>query len=150
MKELGVELVEQPLAKDNWEGMKVLYQDIACPYMLMNPVCMKRMWKNARIIFMVSISNYQMRRYHACIKNDRKSKRIGLKVMVGCMNESTIGSAAIAHLLPLIDEVDMDGPLLLGEDLATGITYDYGKIQTTDEYGLGIKYTGPFKKHSWH
>jgi hypothetical protein len=36
------------------------------------------------------------------------------------MNESTLGSAAIAHLIPLIDYVDADGPLLLEEDIATG------------------------------
>ena len=58
------------------------------------------------------------------------------------MNESTVGSAAIAHLLPLIDHVDMDGPLLLGEDVATGIKYDYGKISYSDQPGLGIQFTG--------
>jgi hypothetical protein len=62
------------------------------------------------------------------------------------MNESTIGSAAIAHLLPLIDHGDMDGPLLLEEDLATGIEYDYGKIIYSNESGLGIAYTGLFQK----
>jgi L-Ala-D/L-Glu epimerase len=67
-------------------------------------------------------------------------------VMIGCMNESTVGSAAIAHLLPFIDEVDMDGPLLLEEDLATGIEYDYGKIIYSDCPGLGIDYTGVFQK----
>ena len=44
------------------------------------------------------------------------------------LNESTIGSATIARLLPFIDHVDMDGPLLLEEDVATGIDYDFGKI----------------------
>ena len=62
------------------------------------------------------------------------------------MNESTVGSAAIAHLLPFIDYADMDGPLLLEEDVATGIEYDYGKIIYSGEPGLGIRYTGLFKK----
>ena len=75
-----------------------------------------------------------------------KAKELNLKVMIGCMNESTIGSAAIAHLLPFIDEVDMDGPLLLEEDVATGISYDYGKIGYSEEPGLGISYTGLYKK----
>jgi L-alanine-DL-glutamate epimerase-like enolase superfamily enzyme len=76
----------------------------------------------------------------------KKARELDLKIMIGCMNESTIGSAAIAHLLPLIDFVDMDGPLLLEEDLATGITYDYGRIILPDEPGLGITYTGLFRK----
>jgi len=43
--------------------------------------------------------------------------------MVGSMNECTIGSAPIAHLRPLVDYVDMDGPLLLEEDLASGLQF---------------------------
>mgnify|MGYP003492446890 CR=1 FL=1 len=76
----------------------------------------------------------------------KKARESNLKVMIGCMNESTIGSAAIAHLLPFIDKVDMDGPLLLEEDVATGITYDDGKIIYSGQPGLGISYTGLFRK----
>jgi L-alanine-DL-glutamate epimerase-like enolase superfamily enzyme len=76
----------------------------------------------------------------------KRARELDLKVMVGCMNESTIGSAAIAHLLPFIDYADMDGPLLLQEDLATGIQFDYGKIIYGNAPGLGINYTGLFQK----
>ncbi len=58
------------------------------------------------------------------------------------MNETTIGTAAIAHLLPLLDHVDMDGPLLLAEDIATGITYDNGKVLYSGLPGLGISFSG--------
>jgi len=58
--------------------------------------------------------------------------------MIGSMNESTIGSAAIAHLLPLVDYLDADGPLLLEEDLATGLNYNDGVLTTSDEPGLGV------------
>ena len=75
-----------------------------------------------------------------------RARELELKIMVGCMNESTVGSAAIAHLLPFIDHVDMDGPLLLEEDLATGITYDQGKIGYGMGPGLGIEFTGKFSK----
>jgi L-alanine-DL-glutamate epimerase-like enolase superfamily enzyme len=76
----------------------------------------------------------------------KKARRLDLKIMVGCMNESTVGSSAIAHLLPFIDYVDMDGPLLLEEDLATGIEYDFGRIIYSNEVGLGINYQGIFEK----
>jgi L-alanine-DL-glutamate epimerase-like enolase superfamily enzyme len=76
----------------------------------------------------------------------RQARELNLKVMFGCMNESTLGSAALAHLLPFMDFVDMDGPLLLAEDVATGIQYDYGKIIYSDDPGLGITYTGLFQK----
>ena len=76
----------------------------------------------------------------------QRARELDMKVMIGCMNESTVGAAAIAHLLPFIDHVDMDGPLLLEEDLATGITYDFGKIGYSGMPGLGINYTGIYQK----
>lgn len=51
----------------------------------------------------------------------RQAKKLGLKTMVGCMTESSVGISAIAHLLPLLDYVDMDGALLLKKDIATGV-----------------------------
>ena len=63
-----------------------------------------------------------------------------MQVMIGCMNETTVGTAAIAHLLPLLDHVDMDGPLLLAKDVATGIFYDKGSISYSDLPGLGISF----------
>jgi L-alanine-DL-glutamate epimerase-like enolase superfamily enzyme len=62
-----------------------------------------------------------------------------MKVMIGCMNESSIGTAAIAQLAPLTDMVDMDGPLLLKEDIAEGVKFENGKIIYNDIPGLGIK-----------
>jgi L-alanine-DL-glutamate epimerase-like enolase superfamily enzyme len=62
------------------------------------------------------------------------------------MNESTIGSAAIAHLMPLIDYLDVDGPLLLEEDIATGLNYDNGVVTYSTEPGLGIHFTNLYKR----
>ena len=59
--------------------------------------------------------------------------------MVVSMNDSSIGSAAIANLLPLIDYVDMDGPLLLTKDLATGLKIKNGEIELSGQPGLGIQ-----------
>ena len=67
-----------------------------------------------------------------------RARELNLKVMVGSMNESSIGTAAIAQLLPLIDYVDMDGPLLLAEDIAEGVTFENGKIIYNNLNGLGV------------
>ena len=74
------------------------------------------------------------------------ARAAGMKVMVGSMNESTLGSAAIAHLLPDLDYVDMDGPLLLREDLATGISIEKGKVTLPAAPGLGVEFTGLFER----
>jgi L-alanine-DL-glutamate epimerase-like enolase superfamily enzyme len=62
------------------------------------------------------------------------------------MNESSIGSAAIAHLLPDLDYVDMDGPLLLKEDLATGLTISADRVTIPRGPGLGVEFTGLYSK----
>jgi L-alanine-DL-glutamate epimerase-like enolase superfamily enzyme len=72
----------------------------------------------------------------------KEARTLGLRVMMGSMNESTVGSAAIAHLMPLLDEVDADGPLLLKEDVATGLQYEGGRVSVSDQPGLGIVFFG--------
>jgi L-alanine-DL-glutamate epimerase-like enolase superfamily enzyme len=68
-----------------------------------------------------------------------KAKSLGMKTMVGCMNESSIGISAIAHLLPLLDYVDMDGTLLISNDPASGVTFDYGRVLYAEENGTGAR-----------
>jgi hypothetical protein len=55
------------------------------------------------------------------------------------MTESTVGISAIAHLLPELDFVDMDGGLLLAEDIATGVTISNGIIKYSDTNGTGVQ-----------
>jgi len=75
----------------------------------------------------------------------KEARALGLKVMMGSMNESTIGTAAVANLLPLLDEVDADGPLLLKEDVATGLKYNDGVIELGKGTGLGVRFTGKYE-----
>jgi L-alanine-DL-glutamate epimerase-like enolase superfamily enzyme len=67
-----------------------------------------------------------------------KARELEMKVMVGCMNETSIGTAAIAQLLPMLDYVDMDGPLLLAEDIAEGVKFDNGKVIYNNFNGIGV------------
>ena len=61
--------------------------------------------------------------------------------MVGCMTESSIGISAIAHLLPSLDYVDMDGALLLRKDIAKGVTIEKGKVIYSELNGTGVLLT---------
>ena len=72
----------------------------------------------------------------------KEARTLGLKVMMGSMNESTIGTAAVANLMPLLDEVDADGPLLLKEDIGEGLAYENGIIKLSGGNGLGVKFIG--------
>jgi len=143
LKELGVEFVEQPLAKDDWDGMKILYQESELPlYADESCVLEQDVEKCSNHFHGINIKLTKCSGITPARRMIDKARQMGMKIMIGCMNESTIGSAAIAHLLPFIDHVDMDGPLLLEEDLATGIEYDFGKIIYSDAKGLGVTFTG--------
>jgi L-alanine-DL-glutamate epimerase-like enolase superfamily enzyme len=142
LKDLGVELVEQPLAKDDWEGMKRLFDASPLP-LIADESCVKEedVQKCHGHFHGINIKLTKCSGITPARRMISTARSLGMKVMVGCMNESTIGSAAIAHLLPLLDYVDMDGPLLLAEDIATGLQYDFGKVRVSDEPGLGVTLT---------
>jgi L-Ala-D/L-Glu epimerase len=140
MKTLGVEFVEQPLAKDNWDGMKILYEKSSLPLMA-DETCVREsdVEKCKNFFHGINIKLTKCSGITPARRMIEKARELDLKVMIGCMNESSIGSAAIAQLAPMLDYVDMDGPLLLAEDFATGVNFDNGKIIYTQEYGLGVE-----------
>ncbi len=147
LKELGVELVEQPLAKDKWEDMKILYKESVLPLIADEACVFENDVEKCKDHFHgINIKLTKCSGITPARNMIKKARSLDLKVMVGCMNESTVGSAAIAHLLPFIDIADLDGPLLLEEDLATGLRYDFGKVIYSEEPGLGIAFKGLIQK----
>lgn len=138
-KDLGVEFIEQPLAKEDWEGMKFLFERSPLP-LFADESCVAETDVEKCHNFFHGI-NIKLTKCSGITPGRRmitKARELGMQVMVGSMNESTVGSAAVAHLLPLLDHVDMDGPLLLAEDIATGLKFDYGKVSVSDQPGLGV------------
>ena len=67
------------------------------------------------------------------------ARAMGLKIMLGCMVESQILTSAAAHLSPLVDWADLDGPFLTARDPFAGITYADGKIVLPEGPGLGVR-----------
>jgi len=140
LKELGVELVEQPLAKDDWDGMRKLFSESPLP-LFADEACVaeKDVEKCFGHFHGINIKLTKCSGITPARRMISKAKELDLKLMLGCMNESSVGTAAIAQLAPLVDHVDMDGPLLLAEDPAEGVGFDNGKIiYRNDVAGLGI------------
>lgn len=140
LKDLGVELVEQPLAKEDWDGMKILFERSPLP-LLADESCMveQDVEKCHGHFHGINIKLTKCSGITPARRMITRAKELGLTLMVGCMNESSVGTAAIAQLAPMLDYVDMDGPLLLAEDIAEGVKFDFGKILFNDLPGLGIK-----------
>ena len=65
-----------------------------------------------------------------------------MKIMIGCMVESAIAATAAAHISPLADWADLDGPFLIARDPFAGLSYERGKSCFRDAPGLGVRECG--------
>lgn len=140
---LGVELVEQPLAKNDWEGMQWLYQRTPLPLFADEACVFEADVEKCQGCFHgINIKLTKCSGITPALRMIQKARSSDMKIMIGCMNETTIGASAIAHLAPLVDYIDMDGPLLLAQDIATGLRYDGGKVSIDEKPGLGITFLG--------
>jgi L-alanine-DL-glutamate epimerase-like enolase superfamily enzyme len=138
LKELGVEFLEQPLKADDFEGAKKLFLKSALP-IIADESCIVET-DVEKCVGLFHGVNVKLTKCGGLTPGKRmleNARKLGLKTMVGCMTESAVGIAAIAHLLPLLDFVDMDGSLLLKKDIATGITITSGVISYADINGIG-------------
>lgn len=139
LKKLGVEFLEQPLKADDWEGHAEVFKHSALP-IIADESCIieEDVAKCYQYFHGVNVKLVKCGGLTPARRMLQEAQKLGLKTMVGCMTESSVGISAIAHLLPLLDYVDMDGALLLSEDIATGITLDYGKIHYPNVNGTGV------------
>jgi L-Ala-D/L-Glu epimerase / N-acetyl-D-glutamate racemase len=138
LKSLGVEFIEQPLPAENREGMKEVYRQSALPLIADESCIIEDDVRQCVGYFHgVNIKLTKCGGITPALRMIKTTRDGGMKVMIGSMNESTVGTSAAAHLLPLLDYADMDGPLLLTEDIADGISIQKGKIIYADRNGSG-------------
>ena len=139
LKKLGVEFLEQPLKADNWEGHKEVFKYSVLP-IIADESCIieEDIAKCHNHFHGVNIKLVKCGGLTSARRMISQAKTFGMKTMVGCMTESSIGISAIAHLLPQLDYVDMDGTLLLAKDIATGVTIKEGIISYSQLNGTGV------------
>jgi len=140
LAQYGVELVEQPLAKDDWEGMKKLYEWSPLP-LIADESCVSEheVEKCAGHFHGINIKLTKCSGITPARRMVQKARSLGLTIMGGSMNETSIGTAALAALGPLFDYADFDGPLLLDGDCAEGLAFVDGRVIPSGEPGLGIR-----------
>ncbi|MEZ6153484.1 MAG: dipeptide epimerase [Pirellulaceae bacterium] len=137
---LQVELIEQPLRTDDYAAMRQLKGQCAIPLMA-DESCQVESDVD-RCVDAFDAINIKLVKCGGLTPARRmiaRAKQHGLKVMVGCMTESSIGIAAGVHLLPLLDYADLDGALLLAEDIAEGLHWERGYCQLPKQAGLGVR-----------
>ena len=139
-KALGVEFLEQPLKRDDWSGMKRVARECALPVIADESCLIERdVGRCAGFFHGINIKLTKAGGLTPARRMIARARELGLQVMVGCMNESSIGISAIGQLLPLLDYVDMDGAVLIAKDVASGVHLERGRAVFPEENGLGVR-----------
>jgi L-Ala-D/L-Glu epimerase len=137
---LGVQFIEQPLPAGEWTGYRRLRQESVLP-IIADESCLveEDVERCAGYFHGVNIKLSKCGGMTPARRMIHTARRLGLKVMMGCMTESTVGISAIAQFLPLLDYVDMDGAVLIAKDVATGVRLERGRAVFPSENGNGVR-----------
>ena len=140
MARQDVEFIEQPLPPEAREAQAQLYQDSALP-LIADESCARQedVSPCADHFHGINIKLCKCGGLTPARRMIANARDHGLKVMVGCMIESSVGISAAAQLAPLLDYADLDGAVLLAKDAADGVQLRQGKLIFPDEPGLGIR-----------
>jgi L-alanine-DL-glutamate epimerase-like enolase superfamily enzyme len=143
MKEMGVEFIEQPLPPEDVDGARRAFEKSALPLIAdENCVVEEDVEKCAGRFHGINIKLVKCGGLATGRRMASRARELGLKVMAGCMTESTVGISALAQMLPLLDYVDMDGAVLLAKDIATGVRLERGKCIYPSVNGTGVELIG--------
>jgi L-alanine-DL-glutamate epimerase-like enolase superfamily enzyme len=139
LNEKGVEFVEQPIRHDAEDDLRTLKRLSPLPVILDESVIdpgdvAKRRDQGHGI----NVKLMKCGGITPALRLIEEATEAGLRIMLGCMLETSIGITAAAHLSPLADYADLDGNLLLSNDPYQGVTVKNSKLVLPDGPGLGV------------
>jgi L-Ala-D/L-Glu epimerase / N-acetyl-D-glutamate racemase len=137
---LHVELIEQPLHADDVEGYRELHAAaLPIPIVLDESVhTLPDVGRAAGLADGVNIKLTKSGGIREAHRMIHAARALDLKVMIGCMNETSLGIAAGVQISPLVDIVDLDGHLLNANDAFEGLGFEDGAVLPSDLPGLGV------------
>ena len=143
LAEKGIELIEQPMPKAQLDDMAWLTQHSPLPTIadesfqeLGDIEKLKGVYSGINIKLMKSAGLLE------ALKMIQTANNQNMKVMLGCMTETSCAISAAAHLSPLVDWADLDGNLLITNDPFDGVKINNGKITLNSSFGIGVKKIG--------
>jgi L-alanine-DL-glutamate epimerase-like enolase superfamily enzyme len=139
-RKFGIEFFEQPLAKEDSDGYRELRRRTNAFVVVDESVrCKEDVIRWAHLASAVNIKIMKCGGVLEALGMIWAARACGLKVMLGCMVESSVGITAAAHLAPLVDFCDLDGNLLIKNDPFDGVKGYGGVLSLPEEKaGLGV------------
>lgn len=141
LKDLQVELIEQPLPKEHWEEMALLHQRSPIP-IFADESCrsMEDIKKCSECFDGINLKPVKFGGLFPTLTAIGMTKDLGMKAMIGTTFESAIAASAVAQFASLLDYIYVDGPLLIDKKLGHGVQLNNGKIIYPKENGTGIRF----------
>ena len=141
LAQYDVEFVEQPLPAGDIEGLRGLRaQKLGVPIFADEPIkTAKDVAAHAGAIDGVVIKLMKSGGLREALRAIATARALGMQIMIGCMVETSVGVTAAAHLAPLCDYADLDGPLLIGNDPFRGVRYEGARLILPGGPGLGVE-----------
>jgi L-alanine-DL-glutamate epimerase-like enolase superfamily enzyme len=140
LHEQGVQLIEQPFLKTDYDSNAWLTQHSPIP--ILGDEAVQRLADVERangIYHGINIKLMKSAGMHEAKQMIAKARELGLKILIGCMSETSCATLAAAALAPQCDWADLDGPLLTINNPYKMPSFEDGKWVLTDEPGLGLK-----------
>ena len=139
LAEFDIQLIEQPLAKDDIDGLIKLKKKTTIPIFADESFQTEEdLPKLAKVCDGVVIKLMKSGGLLSALSAINTAKKLNLKVMISCMIESSLLVSAAAQLASLCDYVDLDGPLLIQNDRFAGLQYSAEKIFLPNGPGIGV------------
>jgi len=144
LTEYNLEFIEQPLAVDDVEGYFWLKEKLRAQKINI-PIFADETAKNSHDVTKLAgavdgvvVKTMKSEGIRESLRMIHTSRAHDMQVMLSCMVESSVGVTAAAHLAPLCDYADLDGPLLIKNDPYHGLMYDGAKMTLPDGAGIGV------------
>lgn len=135
----GIEFVEQPVAPHDLAGLKYVREHVPLPIITdESSITVEDIPRVAECTDGINIKLMKCGGLYHALKMIHVARAHNLKVMIGCMIESSLAITAAAHLTPLVDYADLDGHLLVDDDPYTGVKVKEGKLILPEGPGLGV------------
>ena len=140
LKEKGVVFVEQPMPKTAVDDIAWLTQNSPLPIMADESVQTLHDFKKITGLFSgINVKLMKCGGMLSAYKMIAMAKAFDMKVMIGCMTETSCAVSAAAQLSPLADWADLDGNLLINNDIYEGVKVIEGKLTLNESPGIGIR-----------
>lgn len=131
LNENGCIFIEQPFAQEELEKSAVLTQENILPVYADESCQTISDLGNLKDTFSgINIKLMKCGGITPALEMITKARQLNLKILLGCMSESTVGCRAAAHLAPLVDYTDLDGPFLISNDCFIGLKMENGSVKT--------------------